>query len=51
MFVWFEMYDHYRRANQWPDGGALLSQPSVAVHVFQVIGHQIGKEEARGKRS
>lgn len=32
----------------WPDGGALLDQPSVLVQAFNVIGNQLAKLRKNG---
>lgn len=39
------MYTHDRgRRTEWPDGGALMDQPSLGVHMLDLVGEELLKE-------
>ena len=44
------MYNSYRHTRSWPDGGSMLSQPSIAVELFNVIESQERKMSSRADR-
>jgi hypothetical protein len=44
---WMElwMYTHDRgRRTEWPDGGCLMDQPAIAVHMLDLVGEELLKE-------